>query len=48
MGEYFKTGERSIFWDGTKRKNIDPFLSIDGGIFTQDWDFKVRTRACGP
>ncbi|KAI5898043.1 uncharacterized protein SCHCODRAFT_02610964 [Schizophyllum commune H4-8] len=42
MGEYFKTGERSNFWDESKRKNIDPFLSIDGGIFTQDWDFKLK------
>lgn len=42
MGEVFKTNERTVFWDETLQKNVDPFLATDGGIFTQDWDFKLK------
>ena len=41
LGEYFKTSERTIFWNEDYRMNIDPFHSLEGGFFTADWDFKV-------
>lgn len=42
LAEYFKTSERTIFWNEDLRKNVDPFPSLEGGFFTADWDFKVR------
>ncbi|KAJ3783133.1 hypothetical protein GGU10DRAFT_405483, partial [Lentinula aff. detonsa] len=42
LGDYFKTSERTIFWNDDLHKNVDPFPSLEGGFFAADWDFKVR------
>ena len=41
LSEYFKTSERTIFWDEVLRANVDPFEGLEGGFFAADWDFKV-------
>lgn len=41
MGEFFKTSERTLFWDEERHKNVDPFEGLSGGFFATDWDFKV-------
>ena len=41
LSEYFKSSERTIFWDDDLKKNIDPFDGLQGGFFAADWDFKV-------
>ena len=41
LSEYFKTSERTIFWDEELRANVDPFEGLEGGFFAADWDFKV-------
>lgn len=41
LSEYFKSSERTIFWDDDLKMNVDPFERLDGGFFTADWDFKV-------
>ena len=41
LSEYFKTSERTIFWDEELKANVDPFEGLEGGFFTADWDFKV-------
>ncbi|PPQ71464.1 hypothetical protein CVT26_011243 [Gymnopilus dilepis] len=42
LGEYFKSSERTIFWDEDLRVNIDPFEGLEGGFFATDWDFKLK------
>ncbi|KAJ3866105.1 hypothetical protein EV359DRAFT_72021 [Lentinula novae-zelandiae] len=42
LGDYFKTPERTIYWNDDLNKNVDPFSSLEGGFFAADWDFKVR------
>ena len=42
LQEYFKTPERTVFWDDTLKANVDPFPSMPGGFFAADWDMKVR------
>jgi hypothetical protein len=41
LSEYFKTSERTIFWDDELKANVDPFEGLEGGFFATDWDFKV-------
>ena len=41
LSEYFKTSERTIFWDEELKANVDPFEGLEGGFFAADWDFKV-------
>lgn len=41
LGEYFKSSERTVFWNDEYKMNVDPFASIEGGFFTADWDFKA-------
>jgi hypothetical protein len=41
LSEYFKTSERTIFWDDELKANVDPFEGLEGGFFAADWDFKV-------
>lgn len=41
LSEYFKSSERTIFWDEDLKANIDPFEGLEGGFFATDWDFKV-------
>jgi hypothetical protein len=41
LSEYFKSSERTIFWNDDLKRNIDPFEGREGGFFTADWDFKV-------
>ena len=42
LAEYAKPPARSIFWRDDLKTNEDPFDGIQGTIFEQDWDFKVR------
>ena len=42
LSEYFKSSERTIFWDDDLKMNVDPFERLEGGFFAADWDFKVR------
>lgn len=43
LAEYFKTNERTIFWDDNIRANVDPFEGMECGFFAADWDLKVGT-----
>lgn len=43
FADYMKTTERSVFWDDEQKKNINPFRTMEEGIFTASWDMKVRT-----
>ncbi|KAF9502393.1 hypothetical protein BDN71DRAFT_1437984 [Pleurotus eryngii] len=42
MAEYFKSSERSVFWDEALKINVDPFHILPGGFFAGDWDFKLK------
>ncbi|EIN13976.1 hypothetical protein PUNSTDRAFT_56275 [Punctularia strigosozonata HHB-11173 SS5] len=42
LGEYFKTSERTVFWDESLHANVDPFLNLPGGFFSADWDLKLK------
>nr|AEN14431.1 conserved hypothetical protein [Lentinula edodes] len=42
LGDYFKTPERTIYWNDDLNKNVDPFSSLEGGFFAADWDFKLK------
>jgi hypothetical protein len=41
FAEYFKTSERTLFWDDNRHGNIDPFRDMPGGYFAAHWDMKV-------
>lgn len=41
LSEYFKSSERTIFWNDDLKRNVDPFEGLEGGFFAADWDFKV-------
>jgi hypothetical protein len=41
LSEYFKTSERTLFWDDEHRKNVDPFPKMTGDFFGAPWDLKV-------
>ena len=41
LSEYFKSPERTIFWNEELKANVDPFEGLEGGFFTTDWDFKA-------
>ncbi|KAG6814107.1 hypothetical protein H0H92_002102 [Tricholoma furcatifolium] len=42
LADYFKTSERTIFWNDDLQRNVDPFESLEGGFFTASWDFKLK------
>ncbi|KAH9898219.1 hypothetical protein C8Q73DRAFT_684030 [Cubamyces lactineus] len=42
LQEYFKTTERTVFWDDTLKANVDPFQDMPGGFFAADWDMKLK------
>ncbi|KAG6901469.1 hypothetical protein C0995_011489 [Termitomyces sp. Mi166 len=42
LAEYFKTSERTVFWNEDLQRNVDPFESLEGGFFTASWDFKLK------
>ncbi|KDR85452.1 hypothetical protein GALMADRAFT_218548 [Galerina marginata CBS 339.88] len=42
LSEYFKSSERTIFWDEDLKVNVDPFEGLEGGFFATDWDFKLK------
>jgi hypothetical protein len=42
LSEYFKSSERTIYWNEDLKRNVDPFEGLEGGFFATDWDFKVR------
>ncbi|KAI0324461.1 hypothetical protein GY45DRAFT_1331516 [Cubamyces sp. BRFM 1775] len=42
LQEYFKTPERTVFWDDTLKVNVDPFQEMPGGFFAADWDMKLK------
>ena len=41
LSEYFKSSERTIFWNDDLQMNVDPFERLEGGFFATDWSFKV-------
>jgi len=41
LGDYFKTSEKTIYWNEDLHRNVDPFQGLEGGFFTASWDFKV-------
>ncbi|TFK36959.1 hypothetical protein BDQ12DRAFT_686158 [Crucibulum laeve] len=42
LAEYFKSSERTIFWNEDLNANVDPFEGLEGGFFTTEWDFKLK------
>ncbi|KAF8167635.1 hypothetical protein B0H34DRAFT_682568 [Crassisporium funariophilum] len=42
LSEYFKSSERTIFWDEERKANLDPFEGLEGGFFATNWDFKLK------
>ncbi|KAI6047940.1 hypothetical protein EDC04DRAFT_2555996 [Pisolithus marmoratus] len=42
LSEAFKSSERTVFWDDQLGVNVDPFAKLEGGIFTADWDLKLK------
>ncbi|TFK94374.1 hypothetical protein K466DRAFT_642164 [Polyporus arcularius HHB13444] len=42
LQEYFKTTERTVFWDDALRANVDPFQDMPNGFFAADWDLKLK------
>ncbi|KAF9459832.1 hypothetical protein BDZ94DRAFT_1224190 [Collybia nuda] len=42
LSEYFKSSERTIYWNEELKRNVDPFEGLDGGFFATDWDFKLK------
>ncbi|KAI0673314.1 hypothetical protein C8Q78DRAFT_1016564 [Trametes maxima] len=42
LQEYFKTPERTVFWDDTLKANVDPFPEMETGFFAADWDMKLK------
>ncbi|EGN93155.1 hypothetical protein SERLA73DRAFT_64527 [Serpula lacrymans var. lacrymans S7.3] len=42
LADYFKTSERTVFWDDELKANVDPFEGLQGGFFAADWDFKLK------
>jgi hypothetical protein len=47
LSEYFKSPERTIFWNDDLNVNVDPFEKLEGGFFATNWDFKVRSQSTG-
>lgn len=41
-GDFFKTNERTCFWDDELMRNVDPFEGRDDGLFASEWDFKLK------
>ncbi|KAG6910536.1 hypothetical protein DXG01_009955 [Tephrocybe rancida] len=42
LADYFKTSERTVFWNEELKRNVDPFEGLEGGLFTASWDFKLK------
>ncbi|KAI1789828.1 hypothetical protein LXA43DRAFT_1019768 [Ganoderma leucocontextum] len=42
LQEYFKTSERSVFWDEALKANVDPFQEVEGSFFAANWDTKLK------
>ncbi|KAF9041719.1 hypothetical protein BDZ89DRAFT_1090131 [Hymenopellis radicata] len=42
LADYFKTSERSVFWDDTLRRNVDPLHDLQGTFFEASWDLKLK------
>ncbi|KAG6817981.1 hypothetical protein H0H87_012449 [Tephrocybe sp. NHM501043] len=42
LADYFKTSERTIFWNDELKRNVDPFENLEEGFFTANWDFKLK------
>lgn len=40
--EFFKTNERTVFWDEDLRRNVDPLTGLEGGFFAASWDLKLN------
>jgi hypothetical protein len=45
LSEYFKTSERSVFWDDSLQKNMNPLTKATPDFFSAEWDVKVG-RSC--
>ncbi|CAL1695005.1 unnamed protein product [Somion occarium] len=42
LQEYFKSSERTVFWNDELKMNEDPFHSLPNGFWSADWDLKLR------
>ncbi|PFH49703.1 hypothetical protein AMATHDRAFT_62719 [Amanita thiersii Skay4041] len=42
LSDYFKSSERTVFWNDDLRRNVDPFEQLESGFFATDWDFKLK------
>ncbi|KAK0465606.1 uncharacterized protein EV420DRAFT_1515109 [Desarmillaria tabescens] len=42
LTEFFKTSERTVFWDEDLRRNVDPLSGLEGGFFAASWDLKLN------
>ncbi|KAL9716492.1 hypothetical protein Ac2012v2_000940 [Leucoagaricus gongylophorus] len=43
LSEYFKTNERTVFWNDDIKANVDPFQGEESGFFAADWNLKLTT-----
>lgn len=41
LSDYFKSSERTVFWNDDLKRNVDPFEQLEGGFFAADWRFKL-------
>ena len=41
LQEYFKSSERTVFWNEELKMNVDPFQDMEGDFFNAPWDLKV-------
>jgi hypothetical protein len=41
FSDYFKSSERTVFWDDNLHKNVNPFPKMENGFFAAEWDLKV-------
>ncbi|KAI0936805.1 hypothetical protein AcV5_004853 [Taiwanofungus camphoratus] len=42
LQEYFKSSERTVFWNDELKMNVDPFQGMESGFFSADWDLKLK------
>ncbi|ESK98201.1 hypothetical protein Moror_318 [Moniliophthora roreri MCA 2997] len=42
LADYFKTPERTVFWDEDLHRNVDPLQGLEGGFYSASWDLKLK------
>ncbi|KAG7452329.1 uncharacterized protein BT62DRAFT_1071479 [Guyanagaster necrorhizus] len=42
LAEFFKTSERTVFWNEDLQRNVDPLTGLEGGFFAASWDLKLN------